>query len=100
VAKNRSVWAIGAEEDGVEVVEGGAVSPHVIMAPNKDWSTAAGFAIKGLVEGSLPMGLDTVLGLEDDYAIGPGFGGAIPEAIASAVIDRCSKLRATRYRDI
>ncbi len=100
VAKYRRVWAIGAEEDGIQMVEGGPASPHVLMAPNKDWSAAAGFAARSLVEASLPMGLDTVLGIEDDYAIGPGMGDAVPEAIASLVIDRCSKLRRTRHRDI
>jgi basic membrane lipoprotein Med (substrate-binding protein (PBP1-ABC) superfamily) len=100
VAKYRRVWAIGAEEDGVQVVEGGPASSHVISAPNKNWPMAAGFAAKRFAEGSLPMGLDTVLGIEDDYAIGPGVGNALPEAVASAVVDRCGRLRGTRHRDI
>lgn len=99
VAKYRRVWAVGAEEDGVQMVEGGPVSSHVISAPNKDWAAAAGFAARSLVEGSLPMGRDTVLGFEDDYAMGPGLG-ILPDSIASAAVDRCSKLRGTRHRDI
>ena len=93
--------AIGfAEDDGVQMVEGGPVLPHVISAPNKDWSTTAGFVVRRLVEGSLPMGQDTVLGIEDDYITGPGLGGAVPEAIGSATVRRCSQLRATRHRDL
>ena len=100
VARYRRVWAIGAEEDGVQMVEGGPVLPHVISAPNKDWTIAAGFVVRELVEGSLPMGQDTVLGIEDDYITGPGLGGAVPEAIGSATVRRCSQLRATRHRDL
>ena len=46
------------------------------------------------------MGRDTVLGIEDDYAAGLGLGGLVPDAVASAVVHRCSQLRATRHRDI
>lgn len=100
VAKYRRVWAVGAERDGVQMIDGGPVSSHVISAPNIDWSASAAFAARSLVEGSLPMGLDTVLGIEDDYAVGPGVGDALPKSVASAVVDRCSKLRGTRHRDI
>jgi len=99
VAKYRRVWAIGAEEDGVQVVEGGPASSHVVSARVKDWPLAAGFAARSLVEGSLLMGRDTVLGFEDDYAISPGLG-ALPQSLASAVVDRCSKIRGTRHRDL
>jgi hypothetical protein len=46
------------------------------------------------------MGRDTVLGLEDDYAVGLWFSNRIPNRIASAVIHRCSQIRATKQRDL
>lgn len=46
------------------------------------------------------MGQDTVLGLEDNYAAGVGFSSLVPEEIASATVDRCSEIRATRHRDL
>lgn len=100
VAKNRRAWAIGLEEDGVRTVEGGPHAGHVISAPSNDRFAAVEFAIRRLFDGSLPMGVDTVLGIEDDYITEPGLGGAVPKAIASATVERCSQLRATRHRDI
>ena len=100
VARYRRVWAIGTEEDGVQTVEGGPVLPHVIMAPNIDWSVATSFVVRRLAEGSLPMAKDTVLGIEDNYVTGPGFGKTVSEAIASATVRRCSQLRTSRHRDI
>ncbi len=88
------MWSVGAEEDGVPS------SADVLMATHKEWTAASTFAIEQLVKGALPMGRDTVLGLEDDYAVGPGMSDLIPEGIGSAVVDRCSKLRSTRHRDI
>ncbi len=85
VARIRGVWSIGAEEDGIEERQ------HVLVSTYKDWRAAAWFAIDGLFQRSLPMGQDTVLGLEDDYAAGVGFSSLIPEEIASATVDRCSR---------
>lgn len=70
------------------------------MSTYKDWRAAAWFAIDGLFRRSLPMGQDTVLGLEDNYAAGVGFSSLVPEEIASATVDRCSEIRATRHRDL
>jgi basic membrane lipoprotein Med (substrate-binding protein (PBP1-ABC) superfamily) len=93
-ARIRGVWSVGAEEDGV------LSRANVLMFTNKEWTAASLFAIERLVRGALPMGRDTVLGLEDDYAVGPGLSDLIPDEIASAMIHRCSRIRATRHRDI
>ena len=52
------------------------------------------------MQGTLPMGQDTVLGLEDDYSARLYFTSLVPGEIESAVVHRCSQLRATRHRDI
>jgi DNA-binding SARP family transcriptional activator/basic membrane lipoprotein Med (substrate-binding protein (PBP1-ABC) superfamily) len=93
VARIRGVWAIGAEEDGVR-------PPGVLLATHKEWTIATLWALEELFEGTLPMGQDTVLGLEDDYSAGLWFSNRIPNHIASAVIHRCSQIRATRHRDL
>ena len=46
------------------------------------------------------MGRDVVLGLEDDYSAGLWFTTAIPDEIESAVIHRCTRIRASRHRDL
>ena len=94
VARARGVWSIGAAEDGVPE------SAHVLMATYKEWTKATLFAIERLIKGTLPMGRDTVLGLEDDYAVGIWFGDRVPEHLASRVIHRCSEIRATRHQDL
>ena len=94
VAGIRGVFAVGAEEDGLPL------RPHVLFATHKEWTAATLFAVDGLVGNTLPMGRDTVLGLEDDYAAGVYFGDYVPKEIASAVIHRCSVLRASRHRDV
>ena len=71
VARIRSVWAIGAEEDGIR-------PPDVLFATHKEWSYSTLWALEKLVDGTLPMGRDTVLGLEDDYAAGQWFSLNIP----------------------
>ena len=93
VARIRGVWSIGAEEDGV------LLRPHILMSTRKEWTSASLFAIESLVEGSLPMGRDTVLGLEDDYSVKVDFG-VVPSEIASAVIYRCSRISASRHKDL
>jgi DNA-binding SARP family transcriptional activator/basic membrane lipoprotein Med (substrate-binding protein (PBP1-ABC) superfamily) len=93
VARIRGVWAIGAEEDGVR-------PPGVLLATHKEWTIATLWALEKLFEDALPMGQDTVLGLEDDYSAGLWFSNRIPNHIASAVIRRCTQIRASRHRDL
>ena len=93
VARIRGVWAIGAEEDGVR-------PPGVLLSTHKEWTIATLWALEKLFENTLPMGQDTVLGLEDDYAAGLWFSNRIPERVASAVVRRCTQIRATRHRDL
>jgi DNA-binding SARP family transcriptional activator/basic membrane lipoprotein Med (substrate-binding protein (PBP1-ABC) superfamily) len=94
VASTRGVWAIGADEDGVPL------GPATLMTTHKEWTIATDFAIAKLLTRALPMGRDTVLGLEDDYAVGVWFNSRIPEEVASAVILRCTQIRASRHRDL
>ena len=94
VARIRGVWSVGAEEDGV------LERAHVLVSTHKEWTPASLFAIERLVQGALPMGRDTVLGLEDDYAVQLNTSDLIPDEFWSAVVHRCSRIRATRHRDI
>jgi basic membrane lipoprotein Med (substrate-binding protein (PBP1-ABC) superfamily) len=94
VASTRGVWAVGADEDGVPL------GRATLMTTHKEWTIATAFAIDKLLARALPMGRDTVLGLEDDYAVGVWFNNRVPESIASAVILRCSQIRAERHRDL
>jgi DNA-binding SARP family transcriptional activator/basic membrane lipoprotein Med (substrate-binding protein (PBP1-ABC) superfamily) len=94
VARIRGVWGIGAEEDGI------LPRSQVLMSTHKEWTIATLWALEKLVETSLPMGRDTVLGLEDDYAAGLEMSYLIPDRIESAVVDRCSQIRGARHRDI
>lgn len=93
VARVRGVWAIGAEEDGVN-------PDKVLLATNKDWAAATLWALGKVHGGGLAMGRDTVLGLEDDYATGLWFSVNVPDHVESAVVRRCSEIRASRHRDI
>jgi DNA-binding SARP family transcriptional activator/basic membrane lipoprotein Med (substrate-binding protein (PBP1-ABC) superfamily) len=93
VARVRGVWSIGAEEDGI-------LPPDVLLATHKEWTIATLWALEKLFGGTLPMGQDTVLGLEDDYSAGLWFSLKVPAKVESAVVRRCSQLRATRHRDL
>jgi DNA-binding SARP family transcriptional activator/basic membrane lipoprotein Med (substrate-binding protein (PBP1-ABC) superfamily) len=93
VARVRGVWAIGAEEDGIR--QRGA-----LLTTHKEWTIATLWALEGLFAHTLPMGEETVLGLEDDYAAGLWFSTRIDARVESMVVRRCSKMRATRQRDI
>jgi len=94
VARIRGVWGIGADEDGI------GQRPHVLMSTHKEWTIGTLFAIERLVQGVMPMGQDVVLGLEDDYSAGLWFSTAIPDEIESAVVHRCTRIRASRHRDL
>ncbi len=94
VARFRGVWGVGAAEDGVNLTD------HVLMATEKEWTTATLLAIERLQKGTLAMGRDTVLGLEDDYAVGLWFSNRVSEHDASAMIRRCSQIRASRHEDL
>jgi basic membrane lipoprotein Med (substrate-binding protein (PBP1-ABC) superfamily) len=94
VARIRGVWGVGAVEDGIPERN------NVLLATHKEWTIATLHAIEELVEGTLPMGRDTVLGLEDDYSAGLWFNNRVPEGIASALVHRCSQIRASRHRDL
>jgi len=100
VARVRGVWAVGAEEDGVYREDGVRYQEHVLLVTYKNWVEGTKAALEQLLKGSLPMGRDTVLGLEDDYLAGVDFSFRVPEEIMSATVDRCSQIRATRHRDI
>ena len=100
VARIRGVWAVGAEEDGVYREDGVRHQEHILLATYKNWVEGTKTGIEQLIKGSLPMGRDTVLGLEDDYLAGVDFSERVPEGIMSATVDRCSQIRATRHRDI
>lgn len=94
VARIRGVWAIGAEEDGIRP------QPDLLLATHKEWTIATLWALEKLFADKLPMGQDTVLGLEDDYAAGLWFSNRVSTRVASAVIHRCSKIRASKHRDL
>ena len=92
VARTRGVWAIGAEEDGVR-------PPDVLLATHKEWAIATQWAVARLLDKTLSLGRDTVLGLEDDYTVGLWFTDNVPERVESAVIRECSVIRLTKHRD-
>jgi DNA-binding SARP family transcriptional activator/basic membrane lipoprotein Med (substrate-binding protein (PBP1-ABC) superfamily) len=94
VAKFRKVWGIGAAEDGINLTD------DVLFATEKEWSRATLLAIERLQKGTLAMGEDTVLGFEDDYSVAIWFSARLPDRAASAVIEECSKMRASRHQDI
>jgi DNA-binding SARP family transcriptional activator/basic membrane lipoprotein Med (substrate-binding protein (PBP1-ABC) superfamily) len=94
VAKFRNVWGVGAAEDGISLTD------DVLFASQKDWTKATLFAIERLQKGTLAMGRDTVLGFEDDYTVAIWFSARLPERAASAVIVRCSKMRASKHVDV
>jgi DNA-binding SARP family transcriptional activator/basic membrane lipoprotein Med (substrate-binding protein (PBP1-ABC) superfamily) len=94
VAKLRGVWGIGAAEDGIDLTD------DVLMASQKEWTKATFFALERLVGDRLHMGRDTVLGFEDDYMVAMWWSSRAPDRAESAVIDQCSKMRATRHRDV
>jgi DNA-binding SARP family transcriptional activator/basic membrane lipoprotein Med (substrate-binding protein (PBP1-ABC) superfamily) len=94
VAKLRGVWGVGAAEDAIDLTD------DVLMASQKEWTKATLFAIERLVGQRLAMGRDTVLGFEDDYMVAMWWSNRAPEQAESAVIKQCSKMRASRHRDI
>ena len=93
VAKVRGVWSVGAEEDGVPTRD------DVLMRTEIEWVEVALRVIKGNLKGTLPMGRDIVLGLEDGYATTWWFSYATPERAMSKVVERCSKIRAGKHND-
>jgi len=70
------------------------------MASQKEWTKATFFALERLIGDRLRMGRDTVLGFEDDYMVAMWWSHRAPERAASAVVDRCSVMRASRHRDL
>lgn len=93
VAKVRGVWSVGAEEDGVPTRD------DVLMRTEIEWTDVTLRVINGHLKGTLPMGRDIVLGLEDGYATTWWFSYSTPEKAMSKVVERCSKLRAGRQND-
>ena len=89
------MWSVGASEDGTRQ------RAHILAYTEKDWMAATDFAIKKLAYGMLPMGRDTVLGLEDEYAVILQYSDRlVPGPIGSLVVRHCSKIAATRHRDV
>ena len=94
VAKLRGVWGVGAAEDGISLTD------DVLMASEKEWTKATLLAIERLKRETLAMGRDTVLGFEDEYMVAMWWSNRAPDQAESAVIDQCSKMRASRHRDL
>jgi hypothetical protein len=82
------VWGIGNVDDGVNL------GAHMLATMHKEWQIWTLDAVTDLVEGTLPMGRDRLRGLTHDYAVGLEMSYALPAHLESAVIDRCSELRA------
>lgn len=93
VAKVRGIWSVGAEEDGVPKRD------DVLMRTEIEWTDVTLRVIDGHLKGTLPMGRDIVLGLEDGYATTWWFSYSTPEKAMSAVVERCSKIRARGHND-
>ena len=93
VAKVRGVWSVGAEEDGIPARD------DVLLRLEKEWVDVTIGVVNGLVKGTLPMGRDIVLGLEDGYATSFWFSYLTPDKAASAVVERCSRISASRHQD-
>jgi SARP family transcriptional regulator, regulator of embCAB operon len=88
VARIRGVWGIGELTDGVRP------GPHILSRTYKDWFKAVTEVMRDAGLGTLRLGADSVLDLNDDYAVGLEF----PEATGSGsmwskVVDHCSKIR-------
>jgi len=94
VARLRGVWGVGAAEDGIDLTDA------VLMASEKEWTKATLLAVERLQNGTLALGQDTVLGFEDDYMVAMWWSNRAPEKAASAVVEQCSIMRASRHRDI
>jgi DNA-binding SARP family transcriptional activator/basic membrane lipoprotein Med (substrate-binding protein (PBP1-ABC) superfamily) len=94
VAKLRKVWGIGAAEDGISLTN------DVLMASQKEWTRATLLALERLQNRTLAMGRDTVLGFEDDYMVAMWWSAHVPDRAESAVVEACSRMRATRHQDI
>jgi DNA-binding SARP family transcriptional activator/basic membrane lipoprotein Med (substrate-binding protein (PBP1-ABC) superfamily) len=92
VARYRGVWSIGTDDLGV------SSSPHVLAVSGKEWERDVMNTVLELAEGTLPHGRDRVLGLAADYAVTLDLSRALPERVASAVMDRCTEIRSGRHR--
>lgn len=53
-----------------------------------------------LQKGTLAMGQDTVLGLEEDYSVHFWFSNWIPEHVESTIIKECGLVREKRHKDV
>lgn len=93
VAKVRGIWSVGAEADGVPRRD------DVLMRTEIEWTDVTLRVIAGHLKGTLPMARDIVLGLEDGYATTWWFSYSTPEKAMSAVVERCSKIRARGHSD-
>lgn len=93
VAKFRGIWGIGADGDGV------SASSSILTTTTKEFERGALTAVEGLLDGTLTMGKDVVLGLEDDYAVALQMSYLVPEHIQSLVIHRCGEIRVARALD-
>jgi DNA-binding SARP family transcriptional activator/basic membrane lipoprotein Med (substrate-binding protein (PBP1-ABC) superfamily) len=92
VARYRGVWGMGTDDLGV------SSSPHVLAVSGKEWERDVTNTVGELVDGTLPRGRDHVLGLAEDYAVTLDLSRVLPDPVASAVMDRCSEIRAGRHR--
>jgi hypothetical protein len=66
----------------------------MLATMHKEWQSSTLDAVIELIEGTLPMGRDRLRGLTHDYAVGLELSYALPARVESALIDRCSELRA------
>ncbi len=94
VARTRGVWGVGAQDDGVD-----AADDHMLVVTYKEWDRVAFQGVEGLVLGTLPMGRELVLGLEDEYAAGFETSYEAPQNLVSLTLERCSEISGSRTRD-
>jgi basic membrane lipoprotein Med (substrate-binding protein (PBP1-ABC) superfamily)/DNA-binding SARP family transcriptional activator len=66
----RGVWGVGVDLDQSHL------GPHILASAVKRWDQAISIAVRSYLNGTLPVGRDVVLGLDDD---GIGIVGISPE---------------------
>jgi basic membrane lipoprotein Med (substrate-binding protein (PBP1-ABC) superfamily) len=91
VAETRGVWGVG--DDELERASGRFRS-RMLAHTYKEDEPAVSTSLDAFADGTLPVGKDRVLGLDDNYAVGIwDINVAVPQVVRSKVVGLCSSIR-------
>ena len=96
VARTRGIWGAGDQDSAFQPAD---LSGDLLVRTHKEPELAVDVVLRKFAQGTLPVGRDLVLRLNDNYAVGLTTSWKAPSAAVSKMIEHCTTIRRRAYTE-